>query len=53
MWNISSASTINSLNSEDIYNLCPNSIFYDKDDVLLTEYYTTEELNVEIQKNSW
>ena len=31
--------------------LCPNSIFNDKDDILTTEYFTTEELNVEFQKS--
>ena len=44
-----SASAISSLDSNDISNLCPNSIFNDKDDTLTTEYYTTEELNIEIQ----
>ena len=30
--------------------MCPNSVFRDKEDVPTTEYYTTDELNVEIQK---
>ena len=46
-----SASAISSLDSSDIFNLCPNSIFKDKDDIPTTEYFTTEELNVEIRKN--
>ena len=33
-----------------IYNLCSNSIFNDKEDIPTTEYFTTEELNIEIQK---
>ena len=45
-----SASAINSLDSSDIFNMCPNSVFRDKDDIPTTEYYTTDELNVEIQK---
>ena len=45
-----SASAINSLDSNDFSMLCPNSIFNDKDDVLTTEYFTSEELNIEIQK---
>ena len=44
------ASEISSLDTNDIYNLCPNSIFRDKDDIPTTEYLTTEELNIEIQK---
>ena len=40
----------NSLDSTDIYNMCPNSIFHDKDDVPTTEYFTTDELNIEIKK---
>ena len=45
-----SASEIDSLDTNDIYNLCPNSIFRDKDDIPTTEYFTTDELNVEIKK---
>ena len=45
-----SASAISSLDSSDIYSLCPNSIFNDKEDIPTTEYFTTEELNIEIQK---
>ena len=44
------ASEIRSLETSDIYNLCPNSIFKDKDDTPTTEYFTTEELNIEIKK---
>ena len=47
-----SASAISSFDSSDIFDMCPNSIFRDKEDVPTTEYYTTDELNVEIQKNS-
>ena len=46
------ASEINLLDTNDIYNLCPNSIFSDKDDIATTEYFTTCELNVEIKKKS-
>ena len=45
-----SASEIESLDTNDIYNLCPNSIFRDKDEIPTTEYFTTDELNVEIRK---
>ena len=45
-----SASAISSLDTSDILNLCPNSIFKDKEGIPTTEYFTTEELNVEIQK---
>ena len=45
-----SASAISSLDSSDIFDMCPNSIFRDKEDVPTTENYTTDELNVEIQK---
>ena len=44
------ASEISSLDSRDILDLCPNSIFKDREDILTTEYYTTEELNIEIKK---
>ena len=30
--------------------LCPNSVFNDNDDVPASDYFTTDELNVEIQK---
>ena len=43
---------LSSLDACDNANLCPNSIFNDKDDILTTEYYTTEELNIEIEKTS-
>ena len=46
-----SAGEINLLDTNDIYNLCPNSIFRDKDDIPTTEYFTPDELNVEIQKS--
>ena len=36
--------------NDTIYNLCPNSVFADKDDVYLSDYHTIEELNLEIQK---
>ena len=45
-----SASAISSLDTSDIYNLCPNSIFKDKDDIFSTEYFTPEDLNIEIRK---
>ena len=45
-----SASAVRSLDSNDILRLCPNSLFADKDDILSTEYFTSEELNIEIQK---
>ena len=45
------ASEINLLDTNDIYNLCPNSIFSDKDDVVTTEYFTTSELNIEIKNH--
>ena len=34
------------------FQLYPNSIFNDKDDIYLpaSEYYTTDEINIEIQK---
>ena len=41
-----SASAISSLDSSDIYDMCPNSVFRDKEDVPTTEYFTTDELNV-------
>ena len=44
------AHEISSLDTNDIYNLCPNSIFRDKDDIPTTEYFTTDELNIEIKK---
>ena len=45
------ASEIESFDLNDIDNLCPNSVFKDKEDtVQLSEYLTMEELNVEIQK---
>ena len=44
------ASEISLLDTHDIYNLSPNSIFRDMEDVMTTEYFTTDELNVEIQK---
>ena len=46
------ASEISVLDTNDIYNLCPNSIFRDKDDISTTEYFTPEELNIEIKKNT-
>ena len=45
-----SASEISSLDTSDIYNLCPNSIFRDKEEVSTTEYFTSDELNIEIKK---
>ena len=45
-----STSSVSSLDSSDILKLSPNSIFSNKDDVLTTEYFTTEELNIEIEK---
>ena len=33
-----------------IHNICPNSVFRDKDDTQLSEYYTMDELNIEIKK---
>ena len=45
------ASEIGLIDPNDIYNLSPNSIFRDKDDVPTTEYFTAEELNFEIQKS--
>ena len=45
-----SASSISSFDSDDIVQLCPNSVFNDKDDIPTSEYYTTEEFNIEIQK---
>ena len=47
-----STSSLSALDSSDILNLSPNSIFNDKDDILTTEYFTTDELNIEIEKNS-
>ena len=45
------ASEIESCDINDtIHNLCPNSVFRDKEDIHLSEYYTMEELNVEIKK---
>ena len=46
------ASEISSLDTNDIFNLCPNSIFSDKDDIPTTEYFTSDELNVVIKKNT-
>ena len=44
------ASEIESFNINDtIHNLCPNSVFRDKEDIQLSEYYTMDELNVEIR----
>ena len=43
---------INSLNPEDILDLCPNSIFNNKDDIELSEYFTIDDLNLEIKKTS-
>ena len=45
------ASEISVLDTNDIYNLCPNSIFRDKDDISTTEYFTSDELNFEIKKH--
>ena len=45
-----SASEIELMDTNDIYNLCPNSIFKDKDEIPTTEYFTTDDLNVEIKK---
>ena len=45
------SSEINLLDTNDIFNLSPNSIFKDDDDIATTEYFTTSELNVEIQRN--
>ena len=45
-----SASAISSFDSSDILELCPNSVFNDRDDIPTTEYFTTEELNIEIEK---
>ena len=44
------AAEIGLLDTNDIYNLSPNSIFRDMEDVITTEYFTTDELNVEIKK---
>ena len=38
--------------NDTIHNLCPNSVFNDKEDIHLSEYYTIDELNVEIQKKN-
>ena len=46
------ASEISTLDTNDIYNLCPNSVFKDLDDIPTTEYFTIDELNVEAQKSS-
>ena len=46
------ASDIESIDINDtIYNLCPNSVFSNKDDTCLSEYYTIEELNSKDHKN--
>ena len=47
--NCISASAISSLDGSDIVQLCPNSVFTDKDDISTSEYFTTE-LNIEIKK---
>ena len=45
------ASEIESCGINDtIHNLCPNSVFKNKEDIHLSEYYTMEELDVEIKK---
>ena len=36
--------------NDTIHNLCPNSVFRNKEDIHLSEYYTMEELNMEIKK---
>ena len=44
------ASEISSLDTENIHNLCPNSVFRDEEDLSLSEYYNIDEINMEIKK---
>ena len=44
------ADEINSLDTNDIHDLCSNSIFKDDEDSILYEYYSIEEANLELQK---
>ena len=45
-----SATTLNSINIDESDVLTPNSIFRDKEDITTSEYYTLEELNIEMEK---
>ena len=45
-----SATTLNSINIDESDVLSPNSIFRDKEDITTSEYYTLEELNIEMEK---
>ena len=44
------ANEINSLDANDMYDMCSNSIFKNQEDSVLSEYYNTEEANLEIKK---
>ena len=48
-----SATTFHSIDIDnEIINLTQNSVFHNKDDILLSDYFMINELNVEIQKTS-
>ena len=44
------ASEINNLDANVVYDKCSNSVFKDQDDINISEYYTIEEANVEMKK---
>ena len=45
-----SATTLNTIDIDNMDTLCPNSIFRDKEDITLSDYYNIEELNLEMKK---
>ena len=45
-----SATTLSSITVRDVNTLSPNSIFRDKEDIVMSEYYTIDELNVDMEK---
>ena len=48
--NCLSTAEINSLDANDIYDMCSNSVFKHQDDKILSEYYNIDEANLELQK---
>ena len=45
-----SATTLNSIDIDNLDTISPNSIFRGKDDIILSDYYNIEELNQDMQK---
>ena len=47
-----SATALSTIDANDTNTLSPNSIFRDKDDIILSDYYTIDEVNLQIQASA-